>query len=162
MSHIHPSHVSHTNEADLAYRWVMSHTQGRGSRAIKGTHTHESCLTYTPVMSPVVSHMQMSHVPHTAESRLICKWVVSHIQLSHVSHANGSCSTYNWVMSLTLGRRSGTRQSTTFMSHVSHTNESCLTYKGVMSHIHPSHVSHTIESCLTYNVSHTIASCPTH
>jgi len=102
---------------------------------------NESCHTYEWVMS----HIWMSHVPHTNKSSLpVIFTCVSHVAHMNEScpHVNESCHTYEWVMSHI------------WMSHVPHTNESTLpvisTWAGRVTHIRMSHVPHMNESFPTY------------
>jgi len=58
------------------------------------------------VMSNVMSHMWMSHVPHMNA----CEWIMSHRWMHDFSHMNESCPSYytyvnkscEWVISLVL------------------------------------------------------------
>ena len=56
MSHIHMSHVAHTNESCRTYEWVMSHQR------INQVDTHEWVMALIP----------MSHVTHVRISKVHC------------------------------------------------------------------------------------------
>jgi len=70
------SHATHMNDSWHTYEWVVSCRWMRHA-----TYMNESCPTYEWVMS----HIRMSHVPHTNdESWRRGGWVMSHIRMSRV------------------------------------------------------------------------------
>ena len=164
------SHVTHVNESNLIYEWVVSdvwmnewmnewmndsftcviwHIWISG-----GTLMDELCRTYEGVMSNV----WMSHDTHMNESCHTYECVVANEWMSHISHMKESCRTYEWVMAHVWTSRVSRmieschtcEWSHTWMSQVSHMNESCHTSEWVMAHLWMSHVTHTNESCRTY------------
>ena len=70
------------------------------------------------------------------------EWVMSHIQMSHVSHTNESRCTYK-ALPRRHSQSTHNNRCAPSRCYVSRTNESCPTYTWVIFHIQISPVSHT-------------------
>jgi len=114
------------------------------------TSYNDRCVYMNEQYEGVMSHIWVSHVTHTSESRLddliqrlvrVYEWA---IWMSHVTHLSESCHTYEWVKAWWPHTTTG---ACIWMSNM---NESCRTFVWVMPHIWMSHVTHMNESCHTY------------
>jgi len=143
--HVYMSHI--IDEACHKYEWIMSHI--RMSHVVQASESRHMQDIW---MRHVMYKWVMSHIDESCHiwMSLVTHWcVMSHIRISHVTKTNESRHTHELVMSRTRHVNEWYHACHTWMSHITHMNESCHTYERVTSHTRTSLMQDTYMSHVT-------------